>query len=238
MSTDPTTGALVPRGQDAVAMKSVVAEQRAVATRAVAELRTTMDDARAELEARRQAMEATYRAELATLQARMAPLKAQLDRFTEVAWTVDLYLGRDEQIELLCDGEPAPAGTPITIRQMVLAMDEESLVLLGDGGLDARNTGAFLDWLVADPAHRDQVIPDAKGVVVLVPSRQERNYGDAWTNVAIAEANAAAYWLIRNGQKLYLLRTDPNLYVGQRLLPTRSGPSLRLRCRSSNTRLR
>ena len=217
-----TPGALIPLGAGAVAMKSVVAEQRAESARAVAALTASMADARADLETARAAMEVSYRQQVAELAAAMAPLKAQLERLVEVAWTVDLYLGRDEQIELLVDGAPAPADTPITVRQMVLAMDEESLVLMGDGGLDARNTDAFLAWLIADPAHRDQVIPDERGVVVLVPSRQERNYGDAWVNTAIAEANTAAYWIIRNGEKLYLLRTDPNLHVGSRLLPTRS----------------
>ena len=36
-------------------------------------------------------------------------------------------------------------------------------------GIDARSIEQFDEWLLADPAHLDQVLPEAKGVVVLVP---------------------------------------------------------------------
>jgi hypothetical protein len=69
----------------------------------------------------------------------------------------------------------------------------------------------------ADPAHLEQVLPDPKGVVVLVPSRQERDYGDRWLRWII-QTQVRIGWL-RNGEHLYMMTTDPR--VGDRLLPKR-----------------
>lgn len=150
----------------------------------------------------------------------MAPLLKLQKQLEEGLWTVKLYLGTEEQIETVVDGRPAPAGTPITLRQLVLAMDEECLVAAEDGGIDARRVNDFAVWLREDPRHLDQVMPEQKGVVILVPSRQSRDYGDRWMNQAMAQANKTSHWLIRNGERVYLMTTD--ITVGDRMLPTRT----------------
>lgn len=169
---------------------------------------------------RKEEMEARMRVEQAELQNVLGPLEAQLKRLQESVWTVSLYLGSDEQIEMLRDGEPAPDGTPITLRQLILAMDEESLIAAEEQGIDAQRVDDFAAWLLARPEHLQQVLPDPKGVVVLVPSRQTRDYGNQWANASMAAANAEPHWLIRNGERLYLLKT--NFKISNRLLPTRT----------------
>ncbi len=56
-------------------------------------------------------------------------------------------------------------------------------------------------------------------LVVLVPSRRQRDYGDRWLTIAMEEANATSHWLIRNGENPCLMTTDPQ--VGDRPLPKR-----------------
>lgn len=206
-------------GTSAAETKAAAATARADLTRRVVEADAAIAEARQRMKEEREALEAVYRARMAEIAETIAPLKAELAKLEEVAWTVDLYLGRDEQVDLIADGSPAPAETPITIRQCVLAADEESIALLDSGGVDFRTMDAFVDWLTADPANRDRVIPDLRGVVVVVPTRQRRDYHDSWTNVFADDKNKQAHWIIRNGERLYLLRTDPQLVVGDRLTP-------------------
>lgn len=210
----PQTGTIVPIGTGAPdTMRATLAEQRANAARAALRLRKAAKEHEEEF---RQLIE-RQRREVADL---LGPLQDHLKRLEEGLWTVNLYLGRDEQIVQLAAGAPAPADTPITLRQLVLAMDQECLVAADFGGLDARSVEQFEEWITADPAHLEQVMPEPKGVVVLVPSRQERDYGDTWLNAAMHEANTESHWLIRNGGELYLMKTD--LRIGDRLLPKRS----------------
>jgi hypothetical protein len=208
-------------GSDAPAVRAKVVDARVEAARREMELRRRADDMKRDLDAARAAMEADFRRRQSEIEEQLRPLKAELARLEEISWTVDLYMGRDERVTLLRDGEPAPADTPIVIRQMVLAADEEALLLVEEGGIDYRRMGAFIEWVASDPAHMDRIIPDQKGVVVVVPTRQSRDYGDGYHNVMADQANKRAHWLLRNGERLYLLITDEKMNVGDRLLPAR-----------------
>lgn len=213
-----------PRGDTAEQVRATAAAARAQMQRRVADLGAARDAARAELERRRAAMEADFRRQAAELEAQMAPLQEQLRQMAEVLWSVNLYLGRDETLRLLRDGEPAPVETPLTVRQRVLVMAEESLVLMGhtSTGMTSRDLPEFIEWLLSDDSHLDRVLPDSKGVVVLVPTKVESRSGNPWEDAAKNAANQMSYWLLRNGERLYLLTVDPDLSIRDRLLPRRS----------------
>lgn len=216
---------LIPTGADAVAAKSAAAAARTDLARRVADVEKATAKARADLEAQRRSLEAEFARRKAELDAQMAPMRAQLAQMTEVAWSIDLYLGRDEDLTLLRDGAPAPAETPITIRQKVLVMAEESLVLLDrdkSTGMDHRNINTWVQWVLADPAHLDQLLPEPKGVVVLIPTRVKSRSGNMFEDAARNEANSQAWWLLRNGERLHLLSTDPELRLTERVLPRRT----------------
>lgn len=170
-----------------------------------------------QITAARKAIEKRLEAQMERARAIVGPLQKVIRKLEEGIWTVNLYLGTDEQIVTLLDGDPAPADEPITLRQMVLAMDEECRIGAAMGGLDARGIPDFDEWLVEDPAHLEQVLPERKGIVVLVATRQNRNYKDPWTQQAMDDANAESYWLIRNGDRLFRMKT--NFRVGQNLVP-------------------
>lgn len=225
VTLDPLSSSTLPTGcDDAATVKAAAAEQRAAAARRMADLRSQAAQADADLARQRADLEARHRRAKADLEARMKPLRQELAQLQEIAWTVDLYLGRDESLRLLRDGTPAASDTPITIRQKVLVMAEESLVLLGRKatGMDADDIEHFVTWLLEDNAHLDRILPDTKGVVVLVPTRVKTDSGNVFENVHRDAANSRAWWLIRNGQRLYLLTTDPDLRVTDRVLPHRS----------------
>jgi len=196
----------------AVELKTSAAEQRAAANAMRREV--------AEME---QAIREQYELQLAEARQLMAPLLEKINQANEVIATLNLYLGRDEEIILIADGNPAPATTPLTVRQMVLSMDEETALYSDDGGdeggMDFTNLEDFDAWLTADPAHLQQILPEERGVIALVPRRRGRDYNDPWMNQAGAEENSRTYWLIRNGEKLWRMVTELN--VGKNLVPAR-----------------
>ncbi|MBG0716839.1 hypothetical protein G3N18_01895 [Microbacterium sp. 2C] len=215
---------LTPRlGSDAASTRESLVAARTELARQRASMEAEQQRQRADLEKQRKELEAQFDKARRELEARMAPLKQQLEQMAEVLWTVDLYLGRDEQLQLVRDGKPAPAETPITLRQKVLVMAEESLIMMGGThtGLTADNIPEFIDWLISDAAHLDRVLPEPKGVVVLIPTKVESRSGNLWEDAGRDAANQRSYWLLRNGEKLYLLTVDPALRIRDRVLPRR-----------------
>ncbi len=211
-------------GRDAAAVKTTAAASRAELTRAASDLERAQAVMAAELTRRQLALEAEFAAQRAELEAQLAPLREQLARLREVMWTVDLYLGRDETLRLIRDGAPAPAGTAIAIRQRVLVMAEESLALMDrrTTGMTAEDIPEFVAWLLEDPAHLQRVLPEPRGVVVLVATRVESRSGNVFEDAARDAANRSSWWLLRNGERLYLLTVDPELRVTDRVLPRRT----------------
>lgn len=163
-------------------------------------------------------LEAALKRQLAAADAALRPLEEQMRRLKDGIWAISLYTGRDEEIVPLRGGEPAPAATPLVIRQLVLAMDEETAVLAGRGGIDFTHLDLVDEWL-RDPEHLAQVAPWQRCIVVFRPRREAKNYGDAFSDVAKNEENLRSYWLLRNGERLYRMTTD--LAVGDRLVPRR-----------------
>lgn len=217
-------GDLVPyTGADAVSTREAIVAARTELERRKLDLKRQQEEQRAELDRQRKELEAQFEKARRELAEQMAPLQTQLAKMAEVMWTVDLYLGRDETLELVRDGKPAPSDTPITVRQKVLVMAEESLILMGEGrtGMTAENIQAFIDWLAAADENLDRILPEQKGVVVLIPTRVQSKTGNAWEDAGKNAQNAQSYWLLRNGEKLYMLTVDDKLHIFDRVLPRR-----------------
>ena len=205
--TEPGTG-LATTATSAVDTKRFMAAKRGELVR----IRSEIDRVRSDIERQ-------MRAKLWEIDQVMAPMKAQVALLEEGINAVNLYLGRDEDLVQLVEGQPATADTPITVRQLVLYMDEECAVAAEDGGIDATKIGSFDDWLLSDPAHLDQVLPETRGIVALQARRRTKDYNDPFVNRMMADANAQTYWLIRNGECVY--RTTTDFQVGKHLIPPR-----------------
>ncbi|MET8411730.1 hypothetical protein ABZV34_27155 [Streptomyces sp. NPDC005195] len=205
--SEPGSALVAAGGPQAVEAKAGMVRQLARLQR----LQSGIDQRRARLRELMEAqMAAAYRA--------LEPLRAQAARMQEGIAAITLYLGIEEGIETLRDGEPAPAETPVVLRQLVLSADQECMVAAESGGLDVRSLDGFFAWLLADRRNLDQVLPEAKGIVALVPSRTDRRYaGDAWFNAAMKEANVATFFLVRNGERLYVVFNE--LPLERRLFP-------------------
>ena len=157
------------------------------------------------------------------LQEQVSAMKSELERRMEQIWMIELFLGSKETVHQLRDGTPAPSETPISIRQRVLCMDEELAVWhwLNDPAqlqeFDFENLEDFDAWVLRDPAHLDSLLPEPKGIVALRVRRtaKERPGGDIASIMAkihAEEADAMVYLLVRNGEKLFRLWVDVNIW--------------------------
>jgi hypothetical protein len=197
---------LVPAEKSPQSVKREMAALRATVTKKQDEIKLVAKEIKDLMERKMDAMMAV-----------IAPMQKMVKRLEETIWTVNLYLGRDEEIKVLREGDTCPADEPLVIRQLVLAMDEETAINPEEHGIDARNIEEFDAWILADPAHLDQVLPERKGVVALVPRYRSKHEADPWTQMRMDEANEQTYFLIRNGDALYRIWTAFN--VGRHLVP-------------------
>lgn len=190
-----------------------LAHKRAVAA-AQAEVKDKIDAAKTHMEAVQQkARNAMRQAEQA-----MKPLQAQIERMNEGIWSIGMYLGAGEEIVPIIGGEIAEPGTPITIRQGTLAMDEESLLFAdeGDFGEDIKDVERFHEWLAEHPERIDTLLPEKRGIIAIMPTRAGMS-DDPWKRRKDNFENQT-WFLIRNGERVYRLLVA-EFSVGPRMLP-------------------
>lgn len=139
-----------------------------------------------------------------------------IKRVQKVIDILELYMGIHEEIMQIQEGECADLNEPISIRQMLLFMDEE-VGITEDKGLDFQNIGLFDQWVLDKGL--DVMLPEKKGIVALRIRRKDKDYGDAWLNVALNANNHETYFLMRNGDNVY--RIWSNIHIAKRFFPTK-----------------
>lgn len=147
---------------------------------------------------------------LSGLNSYIQKMGVRLGYVEKVARLLETFLGVYEKIILIHDGQPAPIETPITIRQLVLSMDEEvgdTVMRFGQPGITCHSVEDFDRWLLRD-GNLDRVVPEAKCVVALRPSMQDRDYGYWMIDAAMRKQNNMMYLLIRNGEQVWRVWTE------------------------------
>lgn len=170
-------------------------------------------------------------------QAALARAHAQLEGVKGVLRTVanlEIYIGKGVEVIPLREGEPAARDERITIYQDVLSLDEESLILLDQGGLDHCNTEALIDAL-EDPALVQRLIPAQRGMVLVrfrnsykefVKTKPGADAGERISagliNEAMTKESRRVRLLIRDGEQLTLVDADDILKPIKQLMPTQA----------------
>lgn len=144
----------------------------------------------------------------------MEPIEKIMHNLNEGLTSMGLYLGRGEQIFTIRDGKRADVLEPIVLRQMVLAMDEETGIFAEDDGINADNVAEFDQWLLENQRHVEQIVPEHKCIVALVPRWRLR---EDETPFDRNEDDQLTHFLIRNGECLF--RTSVQFEAGARLIP-------------------
>lgn len=142
----------------------------------------------------------------------------KIKKIQRVISMIELYLGINEEIVQISEGEKALATAPINFRQQLLFMDEE-VGEAKDGGWDYQNIEGFDKWLVENERFK-KIVPEEKCVVAFRVRRTSKHYSDNAFEQAIKNAkNGMTYLLIRNGNCLYRIWAEIN--IGKRLFPLR-----------------
>lgn len=157
---------------------------------------------------------------MSALNSVLSKLTDQIERVQRVIGIIELYLGVKEEIVQIQAGKPASIDTPISIRQLVLYMDEEVAVVDG-GGIDWSRREEFDRWLL-EKGHLNRIVPEPKCIVAMKISRQDPTdkYGipDPFFRVQMKEHNKMTCLIIRNGENVYRIWTG--ISIGQRFFPT------------------
>ncbi len=205
-----TSTALVPRGTSMSQTKA-----------AVAGVRNRAMKLKKEMTAKSKKLQAMVGEQAKALKLRLQGMEEVIKKMEEAVWTINLYLGKDEEIHVLRKGKAASEDEKITIRQRALYMDEECALHARNDGIDVRSVDAFDKWILAHPENLTQILPETKGIVALHIKRSKKEYGDPWVNQSMNAANLHwTYFLIRNGENLYRVYAD--IDVGGYLLPVSS----------------
>jgi hypothetical protein len=183
-------------------------------------IKTTFAQVKSSITKRQTALANLIKEQSLILQAKASALSKQIAHAEDAIYMINAYLGKDEEIVRLQKGKPAPEELKISIRQLVLYMDEETAAaanLAEKGGMDFKDIHAFDEWLKV-PANLKLVLPEEKGIVAFKPRRHEKHYGDnPWENAELNRKNKCLYILIRNGENLYRIYT--NLWLDDVFLP-------------------
>lgn len=148
------------------------------------------------------------------------PERAAFEYLTKAMGTVDerlfaleLYAGLLEEVIQIRKGTPADPEAPLTIRQMLRYMDEETLIAVTDGGADFGNLKDFDAW-VAQDENLNRMAPEPRCVVAFKVRRHRKDYGrakdlgTAMAHIAWQKEDAKTYLLLRNGENVFRLMTD------------------------------
>ncbi len=210
-----------PEAGDTALARATPSTGLATTSRAVlVDKRLELDRMMGDLEKQRRALAA----EQHQLMMQVERMQEEMQRRLDQMWLIELFLGSEETVLRLRDGAPAPAAERISVYQSVLCMDEEIAVTTwldepdAIGEFDYANLKDFDDWLLADPAHLDAIIPARKGVRALRVRRYAKDrgklegFGAMFERMHEEELDRMVYLLVRNGEQLSRLWVDVVLW--------------------------
>jgi len=168
-------------------------------------------------------------------EAMLARANAQMksvDKILDTVRKLKFYTGDGIEVVQVCDGEPAPADARLTFYQDVLALDEELLIHLDDGGMDHGDIEE-LPTILKDKAVADRLIPATRGFVLCRFRAQDKEFFKVSAKASVADAMHAAMantreneiakenrLLYRDGERFYLISASEVFPGIKQLLPS------------------
>ena len=154
------------------------------------------------------------------LSADIIPLKAQakamrpaIEAIEERIFSVEIYAGLSEEVELVADGEPAAAHEKVHLMQRRCYADEECLARYEAGGMEFNDMGEFHRW-IARAENMSRLLPFPKCIVAFRVRRnvKEREWDGGFSSYfrikEQIDSDKLTFLYIRNGAKLYCLATS------------------------------
>ena len=138
--------------------------------------------------------------------------------------SLDLYLGKDVEVQTVREGKGAPRDVPLTFVQRKLLADEELAVWADvDERFDHASDDQFLEALRTHDGLVEQIFPTERCVLVMATTRRYIDYGDPWANMARNGQNKVVYLLVRDGMNIHRVYSSVESHLGtDRLFPTKN----------------
>lgn len=161
------------------------------------------------------------KAKLLPLEAEQKILKGATESIEDRIFTVELYAGLCEDVELIRKGEPASNDEKVHLFQRRHYMDEESLLDYQAGGMEFRDIRAFDRWIIKK-ANRTRLLPCPKCVVAFrvrraMKAREAHSLADFIAFRGLEDADKTTWLYIRNGERVWRLTTG--IKFGAQLFP-------------------
>lgn len=136
--------------------------------------------------------------------------------------SLDLYLGKDVEVQTVREGKGASREVPLTFVQRKLLADEELAVWADvDERFDHTSDDQLFDALREHDGLVEQIFPTERCVLVMATTRRNIDYGDSWSNMARNAQNKVVYLLVRDGMNIHRVFSPVESHLGaDRLFPT------------------
>lgn len=138
----------------------------------------------------------------------LSKMNKKVENLVKIITVLNLYTGKNVDIQQVTDGESADPGEPLSLRQRILYMDEELCAEL-DHEADHNDIPTFIESL-RDPAFLSVIAPEPRCVVAVKPKHREMGYrsGNPYYDAARDTWNRHTYLVFRNGEKVFVLDSE------------------------------
>jgi len=142
--------------------------------------------------------------------------KRSIRKIYKIIDAIEISLGVSEDLIQISEGDNPSPDTPISLRQLVLYMDEE----FGDtknGGICYDTIEEFDKWLISSGQYK-MILPEERCVLVMKPRRKARWVEDPIIKAVYENIDKMTYIILRNGDNLYRIFSD-KVAVGEKMFP-------------------
>lgn len=156
------------------------------------------------------------------LHAQVKDMKSTVAEIDGRVFTLGLYAGLVESVQLVREGKPASIDTKLHVMQQRLYMDEECLVNYRHGGMEFKHIAQFDAWL-CDAENFERLLPFPRCIVAMRVRRHAKERGSDWSlrtaliNFNLEQQDKLTFLYIRNGEQLH--RLDTEIEFGDQLFP-------------------
>lgn len=170
------------------------------------------------------AMTPFYSEQAAAALAQTEDVRSYVAKLLQGIESLDLYVGKDVEVETIRSGDSAAKDVPLTFVQKKLLMDEELAVWADiDEWFDFSKEDKFFDAIRKHDSLINQIFPTERCVLVMAVTRRDIDYGDSFMNVAKNTENKKVFLLVRDGMNVHRVFSPVESHLGAaRLFPSKN----------------
>lgn len=181
----------------------------------------TLPDLFKKIENENRSLASWMTAKVLPMRAQAKGLRSTIEAIEERIFSVELYAGLTERVELIRDGEPADVSEKVRLIQRRCYMDEECLARYETGGMEFNDILGFDSW-ISRPENADRLLPFPRCIASFrvrrnAKEREMVNLSDFLNIASMMKADESTFLFLRNGDRIYRMKTK--IDFGPKLFP-------------------